>query len=69
MYFIIEDTLYFTDRFVFYEDVERERIVTERTWLLGLNLKTKETAVLNDHFDENLERFHVMLIFIYQFPK
>ena len=60
MYFIIEDTLYFTDRFVFYEEVEGERIVTERTWLLGLNLKTKETAVLNDHFDENLERFHVI---------
>ncbi len=42
MYFIIEDTLYFTDRFVFYEDVERERIVTERTWLLGLNLKPRK---------------------------
>ena len=60
MYFIIEDTLYFTDHFLFYEEVEGERIVTERTWLLGLNLTTKETTVLNDHFDENLERFHVI---------
>lgn len=60
MYFIIEDTLYFTDRFVFYEEANGERIVTERIWLLGLNLTTKETAVLNDNFDENLERFHVI---------
>ena len=31
-----------------------------KIWLLGLNLTTKETTVLNDHFDENLERFHVI---------
>ncbi len=50
IYFILDNYLYFRDRFVHEEIIDGEKILTEKTYLARVDLESKKTEILNNDF-------------------
>ncbi len=60
IYFILNNTLYFRDRFMYEEMIDNQKILTEKTYLVALDLETKETKILNHDFSQEIGSIYII---------